>query len=68
MPREIKKNMYQAASLTGDLGEATLDERKGRFRHQQSGGCVRDRHLQQYTAIHHNILSRHLTHEHVRIH
>jgi hypothetical protein len=47
MQREIKKNMYQAASFTGDLGEAEIlalaDERKGRFR---SGGCVRDRHLQ----------------------
>jgi hypothetical protein len=24
MPREIKKNMYQAASFTGDLGEAGI--------------------------------------------
>jgi hypothetical protein len=47
MQREIKKkNMYQAASFTGDLGEArfllALRGRAGSGSWQ--GGCVRDRH------------------------
>jgi hypothetical protein len=52
MQREIKKkNMYQAASYTGDLGEAGFllalarrDERGRAGSGTWQGGCVRDRH------------------------
>ncbi len=53
MQREIKKkNMYQAASFTGDFGEAAFYSHsllarrdEGRFGTSLCG-CVRDRHLE----------------------